>query len=59
MCSDTENPELFQRVILGYGQFGVITEATLVMPRHYASGGGSSNCRVSGMINRNRSITIC
>ena len=28
-CSDTENPELFQRVILGYGQFGVITEATL------------------------------
>lgn len=28
-CSDTENPELFQRVILGYGQFGVITEVTL------------------------------
>ena len=28
-CSDTENPELFQRVILGYGQFGVITEATM------------------------------
>src|SRR5260221_1705814 len=28
-CSDTENPELFRRVILGYGQFGVITEATL------------------------------
>ena len=28
-CSDTERPELFQRVILGYGQFGVITEATL------------------------------
>jgi len=28
-CSDTEDPELFQRVILGYGQFGVITEATL------------------------------
>ena len=28
-CSDTENPELFQRVVLGYGQFGVITEATL------------------------------
>ena len=28
-CSDTENAELFQRVILGYGQFGVITEATL------------------------------
>ncbi|MGE0873413.1 MAG: FAD-binding oxidoreductase [Burkholderiales bacterium] len=28
-CSDAENAELFQRVILGYGQFGVITEATL------------------------------
>ncbi len=28
-CSDQENVELFQRVILGYGQFGVITEATL------------------------------
>ena len=28
-CSDSENPELFRRVILGYGQFGVITEATL------------------------------
>jgi FAD/FMN-containing dehydrogenase len=28
-CSDEHNPELFQRVILGYGQFGVITEATL------------------------------
>ena len=28
-CSDTENAQLFQRVILGYGQFGVITEATL------------------------------
>ena len=28
-CSDTLNPEFFQRVILGYGQFGVITEATL------------------------------
>jgi hypothetical protein len=28
-CSDEENPELFKRVILGYGQFGVITEATL------------------------------
>ncbi len=28
-CSDEQNPELFQRVILGYGQFGVITEATL------------------------------
>lgn len=28
-CSDQQNPELFQRVILGYGQFGIITEATL------------------------------
>jgi len=28
-CSDAENAELFQRVILGYGQFGVITAATL------------------------------
>ena len=28
-CSDQENAELFRRVILGYGQFGVITEATL------------------------------
>jgi FAD/FMN-containing dehydrogenase len=28
-CSDNENNELFQRVILGYGQFGVITEASL------------------------------
>ena len=28
-CSDVENPALFQRVILGYGQFGVITEVTL------------------------------
>jgi FAD/FMN-containing dehydrogenase len=28
-CSDSENAELFRRVILGYGQFGVITEATL------------------------------
>ena len=28
-CSDTENAELFKRVILGYGQFGVIAEATL------------------------------
>ena len=28
-CSDERNAELFQRVILGYGQFGVITEATL------------------------------
>ena len=28
-CSDTHNAELFQRAILGYGQFGIITEATL------------------------------
>ena len=28
-CSDTENVELFQRAILGYGQFAVITEVTL------------------------------
>ncbi len=28
-CSDEQNAELFRRVILGYGQFGVITEATL------------------------------
>jgi FAD/FMN-containing dehydrogenase len=28
-CSDADNAALFQRVILGYGQFGVITEATL------------------------------
>jgi len=28
-CSDDDNRELFERVILGYGQFGVITEATL------------------------------
>ena len=28
-CSESENPELFERVLLGYGQFGVITEATL------------------------------
>ncbi len=28
-CSETENTELFERVLLGYGQFGVITEATL------------------------------
>lgn len=30
-CSDSVNPEIFQRVILGYGQFGVITEATLMV----------------------------
>jgi len=28
-CSDTSNAHIFERVILGYGQFGVITEATL------------------------------
>jgi FAD/FMN-containing dehydrogenase len=33
-CSDTNNPELFQRVVLGYGQFGVITEATLRVRRY-------------------------
>ena len=33
-CSDTHNEELFQRVILGYGQFGVITEATLRIRRY-------------------------
>ena len=33
-CSDTQNCELFQRVILGYGQFGVITEATLKIRRY-------------------------
>jgi hypothetical protein len=33
-CSDTQNAELYQRVILGYGQFGVITEATLKVRRY-------------------------
>ena len=33
-CSDTNHPELFQRVVLGYGQFGVITEATLRVRRY-------------------------
>ena len=28
-CSETQNSELFERNLLGYGQFGVITEATL------------------------------
>ncbi|MBA4386365.1 MAG: hypothetical protein C0404_00180 [Verrucomicrobia bacterium] len=28
-CSESENPELFERVLLGYGQFGVITEAVM------------------------------
>jgi len=33
-CSDDENAELFERIILGYGQFGIITEASLRI-RHY------------------------
>ena len=28
-CNEQHNGELFERVLLGYGQFGVITEATL------------------------------
>ena len=28
-CSETENSNLMDRVLLGYGQFGVITEATM------------------------------
>lgn len=28
-CSETMDPGLFERVLLGYGQFGVITEATM------------------------------
>ena len=28
-CSEEQNRELFERVLLGYGQFGVITEATM------------------------------
>jgi len=28
-CSETVEPDLFERVLLGYGQFGVITEATM------------------------------
>ena len=28
-CSGSENSDLFERVLLGYGQFGVITEATM------------------------------
>ncbi|MBI2923364.1 MAG: FAD-binding oxidoreductase [Planctomycetes bacterium] len=28
-CSEDRNPELFERVLLGYGQFGVVTEATM------------------------------
>jgi len=33
-CSDEVNADLFQRVILGYGQFGVVTEATLRVRRY-------------------------
>ena len=33
-CSETVRPEIFQRAILGYGQFGVITEATLKVRRY-------------------------
>ena len=33
-CSDTHNAPLFRRMILGYGQFGVITEATLRIRRY-------------------------
>jgi len=33
-CSDSENAALFERVIFGYGQFGVITEATLRVRRY-------------------------
>jgi FAD/FMN-containing dehydrogenase len=33
-CSETENTALFQRTVLGYGQFGVITEATLKVRRY-------------------------
>jgi hypothetical protein len=28
-CSESENPDWFERVLFGYGQFGVITEATM------------------------------
>jgi len=28
-CSERQHPELFERVLLGYGQYGVIVEATL------------------------------
>ncbi len=28
-CSDDENSELFERTVLGYGQFGIITEVSL------------------------------
>ncbi len=33
-CSESENRDLFERVLLGYGQFGVITEATLKIRRY-------------------------
>ena len=33
-CSETENAEQFQRAILGYGQFCVITEVTLKIRRY-------------------------
>ncbi len=33
-CSETENAALFQRAILGYGQFCVIAEATLKIRRY-------------------------
>lgn len=35
-CSETENAELFNRVLLGYGQFGVITEATLKIRKFHS-----------------------
>ncbi|MDX8410235.1 MAG: FAD-binding oxidoreductase [Mariprofundales bacterium] len=34
-CSDSQHSALFRRVILGYGQFGVITEATLRIRRYH------------------------
>jgi FAD/FMN-containing dehydrogenase len=55
-CSDGENAELFQRVILGYGQFGVITESrcasgptprcacTTTITRHCARRSRTCNC---------------
>lgn len=30
-CSEQENRDLFERVLFGYGQFGIITEATLMI----------------------------
>jgi FAD/FMN-containing dehydrogenase len=33
-CSEDKNRDLFERVLLGYGQFGVITEATLKIRRY-------------------------